>query len=239
MTSSDIHVAEHEIAGVQSGRWGEITKEKYRDYDMERAVAIPLGAGIVALVAVGLPVVVVVWLFSNARYGLVAGCVAGSVAFGVTTLRSIEYARRGLAEAEYWESEAVHLGAARAGAVRQQATTEPVRIEVWSQNEMGYPRIVYDEIGISRELLQMIAAPEMQFSKRRLMALGVEDTEAMRLVARLLELGYTERSASNVAATWTEKGLALCRAVGGGGGGGMTPALVDVCEESQEGRADV
>jgi len=107
-----------------------------------------------------------------------------------------------------------------------QADKTTVTLElVDRQANNGYGRTVYEELDASPEQLALVARAD-RLSKRGLMDAGMNDSQAMRLLAQLLALGYIARAAENMPAEWTSKGQVLRRAFAGGGGGGG--AVVDV-----------
>jgi hypothetical protein len=99
-------------------------------------------------------------------------------------------------------------------------SNERITLEWIERNADGsVKRAVYDELGVSRDDLALVARAE-RLSKRGLMDVGLNDAQAMRLLTQLLALGYITRQADNLPAEWTSKGKAVKRAFAGGGGGG-------------------
>jgi hypothetical protein len=208
---------EREQTGLAQGKFSEIKRDNWQVLTFESGVIVPFGQAGLLAGAVG--------LFSLAAAGM--GGMFWDIPFkypaaGAAVVASGMFARE-VYRAVRWTRDNVMVSRERYSnrqEAQAAASNERITLEWIEHNADGsVKRAVYDELGISRERLALVARVD-GLSKRTLMDVGIGDTEAMRLVSQLLALGYVMREADNQPAYWTKKGKALQRAFAGGGGGG-------------------
>lgn len=213
---------ERDRYGVGQGQYSSIERETWQQITFQAGVLVPAGqAAIIAAswgVVVGIVAGVVCHLVGwPVKYGLLAGGLALAVLMAWQTGAAIQWTRGAYLAKERYLTEK------QQGA---QADKTTVTVEwIDRQANAGYGRTVYDDLSASPEQLATVTQAD-KLSKRNLMALGMNDAQAMRLLGQLLALGYASRQADNEPAQWTNKGEALRRAFAGGGGGGGV--VVDV-----------
>lgn len=197
---------EKEQMQVSAGRWASIVKEQWQPTDMEHGVLVPLAQAGMLAGGVGLSLFTVSAL-TIAPVGIAAGvgAVGACLAFTWHIFDGIAWARSVLVNRETWQSETA-----------QQGQAEAARLTIeWVDRESG--RMVFDELGVTLDTLQQIAQPGTQLSKRGLTSLGISESQAMTILARMVALNYAQRERDNAPAQWTSKGRALVRSFAGGG----------------------
>ncbi|MEJ5311753.1 MAG: hypothetical protein WHX52_18480 [Anaerolineae bacterium] len=210
-------IFERDRYGVGQGQYSSIERETWQQITFQAGVLVPVGqaaviAGSWALV-VGIVAGVVCHLAGwPVKYALAVGALALAVLMAWQTGAAIDWTRGAYLARERYMTEK------QQGA---QADKTVVTVEwVDRQANSGYGRTVYEDLAVSPEQLALVARAD-RLSKRGLMEAGLNDAQAMRLLAQLLALGYIARQADNLPATWTSKGEALRKAFAGGGGGGV------------------
>ncbi len=211
---------ERDRYGVGQGQYSSIERETWQQITFQAGVLVPAGQAVIIAGSWALVVGIVGGVVCHlvgwpVKYGLLAGGLALAVLMAWQMSTAIEWTRGAYLAREHYRNEK------QQGA---QADKTTVTLEwVDRQANNGYGRTVYEELEASPEQLALVARAD-RLSKRGLMDAGMNDAQAMRLLAQLLALGYIARQAENMPAEWTSKGQALRRAFAGGGGGGV---LVD------------
>ncbi len=217
---------ERDRYGAGVGHFSSVEKETWQQVTFQAGVLVPFGQAAVIAGSWGLVITIAAAVVCNlegwpVKYALLAGALAAAVLLAWQSVMAIEWTRGAYLARERYETER------KQGA---QVDRTVVTLEVIDRHaNNGYGRTVYEDLDISPEQLALVAKAE-RLSKRGLMSAGLNDAQAMRLLAQLLAMGYIVRQADNEPARWTAKGEALRRAFAGGGGGGGG-LLVDVSHQ--------
>ena len=215
-------IYERDRYGVGHGQYSSIERETWQQITFAAGVLVPAGQaaiiagswGMVVLIVAGVVCSLAGW---QVKYALAAGGLALAVLMAWQTGAAIEWTRGAYLAKERYLTEK------QQGAQVDKTTVTVELIDRQANN--GYGQTLYEQLDTSPEQLALVARAD-RLSKRGLMDAGMNDSQAMRLLAQLLAMGYIARAADNVPAEWTSKGAALRRAFAGGGGGGGV--VVDV-----------
>ena len=215
-------IYERDRYDVGQGQYSSIERETWQQITFAAGVLVPAGQAAIIAGSWGMVVLIVAGVVCNlagwpVKYALAAGGLAMAVLMAWQTGAAIEWTRGAYLAKERYLTEK------QQGAQVDKTTVTVELIDRQANN--GYGQTLYEQLDTSPEQLALVARAD-RLSKRGLMDAGMNDSQAMRLLAQLLAMGYIARAADNVPAEWTSKGAALRRAFAGGGGGGGV--VVDV-----------
>lgn len=213
---------ERDYSGIAHGQYATIVREQWQPINFQSGVLVPLGqassvAFSVTLLTTITGLIVCHLARAPMRYALIAGALVGAGIFAWQSVAAIAWMRGAyLAKDRY-------LTEKKSGAQIDKTVVSIQWTDPRANN--GYSRTVYEDLDVTPEQLGLVANAD-RLSKRGLMDVGLNDAQAMKLLAQLLTMGYIMRTSGSEPAQWTSKGTALRRAFAGGGGGGG--AVVDI-----------